>query len=449
MEQRNRQRLLMRLQNILFYVLFAVAVGLTGWLSSSYSFTWDWSAGARNSLSETSQQLLERLESPLNIVSFSPEDPQLRRQISDIIARYQRYSDKITLEFVNPDTRPDQVRQLGIQVAGELRLTYQGRSENLRTLSEEALSNTIQRLIQQQDRWIGILEGHGERRFDGRANHDLGGFGEELRQKGYHLQPLNLADTPEIPENIAVLVIAGPRVDYRADEVARISGYIEGGGNLLWLLEPEPLHGLDPLLRQLGLSLLPGTVVDANASALDLKDPAMALVPRYPDHPVTRGFALVTLYPHAAALEHTDKDGPWQSTPLLSTLPQSWNESGPLRGEVTRDENKGERPGPLSIGIALDRTLGDRQQRILVIGDGDFLSNSFMGNGGNLNLGLNILRWLSGDDKLLNIPARTAPDRTLELSTTAGAVIGLGFLFLLPLLLLAAGLLIWWRRRKL
>ncbi len=449
MEQRTRQRLLMRLQILLFYLLFAATVGLTGWLSSSYSFTWDWSAGARNSLSEASRQLLERLESPLNVVSFSPENPQLRRQISDIIARYQRYSDRITLEFVNPDTHPDRVRQLGIQVSGELLLTYQGRSENLRTLSEEALSNAIQRLIQQQDRWIGVLEGHGERRFDGRANHDLGGIGEELRQKGYHIQPLNLADTPEIPENIAVLVIAGPRVDYRADEVARISDYLKDGGNLLWLLEPEPLHGLDPLMRQLGLTLLPGTIVDANASALDLKDPAMALVPRYPEHPVTRGFALVTLYPHAAALAYTGKDEPWQSTPLLSTLTRSWNETGPLQGEITRDEKKGEQQGPLTIGIALDRTLGDGQQRVLVIGDGDFLSNSYIGNGGNLDLGLNILRWLSGDDRLLNIPARTAPDRTLELSTTAGIVIGLGFLFLLPLLLLAAGILIWWRRRKL
>lgn len=174
----------------------------------------------------------------------------------------------------------------------------------------------------------------------------------------------------------------------------------------------------------------------------------MALVPRYPEHPVTGGFELVTLFPHAAALEQADT-GPWNTTPLLSTLSRSWNETGPLQGEVARDEGKGEQPGPLSLGIALDRETDNGQQRILVIGDGDFLSNSFLGNGGNLNLGLNIFRWLSGDDKLLNIPPRTAPDRNLELSRTASAVISLGFLFLLPLLFLTAGILIWWRRRKL
>jgi ABC-type uncharacterized transport system involved in gliding motility auxiliary subunit len=448
MEQRTRQRLLTRLQNLLFYLLFATAVGLAGWLSNRYSLAWDWSSGARNSLSEVSQQLLERLESPLHIVSFSPEDAGLRQQIRDVVARYQRYSDKITLEFVNPDTQPDLVRQLGIRVTGELRLTYQGRSENLRTVTEEALSNTIQRLIQQQDRWISVLEGHGERSFSGRANHDLGGFGGELQRKGYHIQPLDLASSIDIPHNTALLVIAGPQVDYRADEITRLSGYIKEGGNLLWLLDPGPLHGLEGLMSQLGLSLLPGTVVDANAATLGLESPAMALVPRYPDHPVTRGFELVTLYPHAAALEYAEA-GPWKTTPLLSTLSRSWNETGLLQGEIERTGEQGEQPGPLAIGVALERVVEGRQQRILVIGDGDFLSNSFLGNSGNLDLGLNIFRWMSGDDKLLNIPARTAPDRNLELSRTASVVISLGFLFALPLLFLGAGLVIWWRRRKL
>jgi ABC-type uncharacterized transport system involved in gliding motility auxiliary subunit len=448
MEQRNRQRLLIRLQSLLFYLLLATVVGLAGWLSNRYVLTWDWSAGARNSLSEVSQQLLERLESPLEIVSFAPEDAGLRQQIREVVARYQRYSDKITLEFVNPDIQPNLVRELGIRVTGELRLTYQGRSENLRTVTEEALSNTIQRLIQQREQWVSILQGHGERRYNGRANHDLGGVGDELQRKGYHIQPLDLAASVDIPHNTAVLVIAGPQVDYRGDEISRISAYINAGGNLLWLMDPGSPHGLEQLMSQLGLSLLPGTVVDANAATLGLESPALALVPRYPDHPITRGFELVTLYPHAAALEYAEA-GPWKSTPLLNTLSRSWNETGLLQGEIERNEEQGELAGPLTIGVTLEREVEGRQQRILVIGDGDFLSNSFLGNSGNLDLGLNAFRWLSGDDRLLNIPARTAPDRNLELSPTAGAFISLGFLFVLPLLFLATGLLVWWRRRNL
>ncbi len=448
MESNRHNRLSQRLQGALFYLLFALGVGLVGWLSQHYSVGWDWSAGGRNSLSSASQEVLAKLEAPLEITSFSPEIPELRRQISTIIERYRRYRPDIELKFINPDTRPDLVRQLGIQVTGELRLEYQGRSENLRTISEESLSNAIQRLMQRQERWISALTGHGERNLSGKANHDLGGFGEELQRKGYQIHALDLASAIEIPSNTSILVVADPRVDYRPGEIKQIDQYLEQGGNLLWMLDPGPMHGLEPVAKRLGLTPLPGTVVDANAAALGLDSPAIALVPKYPDHPVTKGFELVTIYPHTTALEVAQSDE-WEVTPLLSTLARSWNETGPLQGEVERDEKLGEQPGPLTIGFALSREINGKEQRILLLGDSDFLANTYLGNGGNLQLGLNMFRWLGGDDKLLNIPARTAPDRTLELSTTASAIISLGFLFLLPLLLLVAGLLAWWRRRHL
>jgi ABC-type uncharacterized transport system involved in gliding motility auxiliary subunit len=104
--------------------------------------------------------------------------------------------------------------------------------------------------------------------------------------------------------------------------------------------------------------------------------------------------------------------------------------------------------GPLTIGVALEREVNGKEQRILVIGDGDFLSNAFLGNGGNLDLGINLIRWLSSDDQLLNIPARTAQDTRLELSPVMGALIGIGFLLVLPILFLGAGVVIWLRRRN-
>ena len=84
----------------------------------------------------------------------------------------------------------------------------------------------------------------------------------------------------------------------------------------------------------------------------------------------------------------------------------------------------------------------------MVIGDGDFLSNAFLGNGGNLNLGLNIVNWLSQNDPFINIPAKTSPDRSLQLSPLASWAIGFGFLIVLPALLIGSGVVIWFQRRK-
>jgi len=450
MTQRKTQRLLARLGDLLFHLLLLTAIGLLAWFSLQHDRQWDWSSGARNTLSETSQQLLARLDAPLNITCFAPENPLLRQQVREVIQRYQRYKPDVALEFINPESHPEQARQLGISLNGELLLEYKGRRETLKQITEEKLSNTLQRLARQGEHWIIPVTGHGERNLEGTANFDLGDFGRELKNKGFQTQPLDLVTSPAIPDNTGTLVIASPRVGYLPSEGAQILDYVQQGGNLLWLIDPDSQHGLEIVAQELGLHFLPGTIVDANAGAFKIDDPAVALVPRYPQHGATRGFELLSLFPHALALNaQTDE---WQASPILSTLERSWNETGPIQGEISRDASKGEQLGPLHIGIAFTRNLADssglRQQRILVIGDGDFLSNAFLGNGGNLDLGLNLIRWLNADETLLSIPAKTATDLSLRLSKTATGVIGLGFLLVLPLGLISTGLIIWWRRRR-
>ncbi len=437
----------MRRETLAFYLLLVTATGLLGWISQRYLLVWDWSDSARNTLSEASIQLLDHLQAPLQITSFAPENDQLRSQIREIAARYQRHRPDIRFEFVDPARHPARTRELGIKVAGELHLQYEGRSENLRQIDEQGLSNAIQRLIKQGERWVISLEGHGERRLNGEANHDLGAFGAELERKGYRVQPLDLTTTHAVPDNTGVLVIAGPQSNLLPGEVTLILEYLERGGNLLWLLDPGPLDSLQPVADWLGLTPLPGTLVDANAASVGLDDPAMAVVSSYPDHPTTQNFEHLTLYPHAMAFDHEQPRANWETTELLQTLPGSWNETGPIRGEVSRDAGLGEQAGPLTIGLAYARERHQGKQRLVVIGDGDFLSNAYLGNGGNLDLGIHLIRWLVGDIELIDVPARIAPDRLLELSRLSGILIGMGFLIIIPALLALTGGIIWWRRR--
>ena len=84
----------------------------------------------------------------------------------------------------------------------------------------------------------------------------------------------------------------------------------------------------------------------------------------------------------------------------------------------------------------------------MVIGDSDFMLNSFISLGANLDLASNAFNWLSADDNLLEVPVIRAADTTLDMSETAGFVLGTFFLFVLPIGLLLAGVWIWWRRRR-
>jgi ABC-type uncharacterized transport system involved in gliding motility auxiliary subunit len=454
MEITRRTRLLLRLQGVLSTLLFIGVLGMLAWLSTRYVYQADWTAGGRNTVTEDTRQLLDQLDQPVTITAFVRDDELLRDRILDLVGSYQRFKDDISLRVVNPDTTPERVRQLGISVNGELVVDYMGRTENIQSLSERQLTNTLLRLSRRDERWIVFLAGHGEREPGGETNYGLGVFARELERKGLNVQTINLAETT-IPDNTHLLVLASPRVDLLPGEVALLREYVDGGGNLLWLAEPGNLHGLEPLAEQLGIEFLPGMVVDATTRLFGVENPSFVVITSYPHHEITAGMNTVTVFPEAVALEGIDAET-WTATPLLTTLERSWTELGALEGEIRFDEDTDERPGPLDIGIILTRTPAaetaeapePREQRIIVIGDGDFLSSTYLGNAGNLDLGLNMVHWLSHDDALIDIRITTAPDVSLELGTTAQAVIGIGFLFGLPALLFFSGIVVWLRRRR-
>lgn len=440
----------LRLQGVLFTLLFVGVIGMLAWLSTQYVYQADWTAGARNTVSGDTRKLLANLDAPVNITAYVGPDQLLRQQIRDLVGSYQRFKPDITLEFINPDTVPEQVRELGITSGGAIVISYRGASENIKALGEQHLSNALLRLSRQQARWIVFVSGHGERPPGGETNFSLGQFGAELERKGLKIQTVNLAEHA-VPDNTSVLVLASPRVELLPGEVAALQDYLERGGNLLWLTEPEAPRSLGPLADALGILPLPGRVVDATSAMFGVENPSFVVVTGYPNHPITREMTMVSVYPEAVALEINDTTR-WHAVPLLTTLERSWTELGALEGEIKFDPGTDERAGPLDIGIALARSKpggndGD-EQRVVVVGDGDFLSNTYLGNAGNLDLGLNLITWLSHDDAFMDIRVRGAPDTALVMGRTTTAVIGLGFLIGLPLLLLVAGLLIWLRRRR-
>lgn len=460
MDVTRKTKIGLRLQRYSFTILFLAAIGLLAWLSTQYVRETDWTAGGRNSLSADSVKTLALFKAPIQITAFARENAALRGQIKELIARYQRNKKDIELSFVNPDAEPERVRELGVTMDGELRVAYQGRSERVQELSEQAITNALLRTQRQGERWIAFLAGHGERDPRGQANHDLGSFGGALERKGLKVQSLNLTQNPTIPANVSLLVLAGPQAALLPGEVEILRTYLDKGGNLLWLTDPGEAAGLEKLSEYFGIETLPGIIVDASTQLFGIQNPDFVLVTEYPPHPVTRELRIMSLFPRTVALEWKQQNG-WEGQPLLSTLERAWTETGKLSGEIRYDADSDERAGPLDIGFSLIRARGgdaekdaanpddaSRQQRVIVVGDGDFLSNAYLGNGGNLDLGLNMVHWLSNDDSFIAIRAKAGPDQTLVLTSTAQAVIGAGFLFGLPLLLLGSGMFIWMRRRK-
>ena len=153
----------------------------------------------------------------------------------------------------------------------------------------------------------------------------------------------------------------------------------------------------------------------------------------------------------------SQSDQRWQAAPLAIVGEQGWLEQGELEAPVVFDKQT-DLLGPVTLALALTRERTEtalnrenlapmRSQRAVIVGDGDFLANAYLGNGGNRQLGLNIINWLAGDEQMINIEPIAAKDTELNLSDRHALIMALGFLLLLPLAFAITGGVIWWRRR--
>jgi ABC-type uncharacterized transport system involved in gliding motility auxiliary subunit len=441
-----RTRLLV--QNGVFVVLLVALAALVAFFAREYRGEYDLTQNSRNTLSQQTREVLAKLNAPLKVTIYATRQDargDARKQVQDFLAPYQRVRPDMIVNIVDPREEPKLAQAAGIRINGESVIEHNQKSEHLTEYNEQAFVNALMRLARSGERLVMALDGHGERRLTGPANHDLGEFGKQLAAKGFKTNSLNLAVAQEVPANASLLLIANPQVDLQPSEVQKLKQYVQKGGNLLWLIDTEPLRGLLPVAETLGLTLGPGTVVDPDAAQLNAS-PTMAIAASYGRHAITNTFRLNTVFPFARQIGVNENSG-WRVTRLIEVAPRGWVETGRLDGKIAFDKGR-DIPGPVNIAAALERNVNERAQRVVVVGNGHFASNQFLGNGGNLDLAINIVNWLAGDDALITLQPRPSVDSSLDLGRNSQYLMLFGFLVILPLVFAGSGVWVWWRRRK-
>lgn len=444
-----------RFDSALFALLLLAGAGALGYLGSRHVWMADWTANGRVSLSPQSRVILKHLNGPVEVVSYASPRGDLRASIAAFLSRYTQAKPDFTLRFVDPQQDPAQMRELGIGVDGEVILHWHGRQQRLTELSERDVTNALERLVRGNDRIVAFVTGDGERLPSGGGKADLGMLMAPLAQSGLRAVPLSFAQVAAVPQGTDLVVLASPSVALPAGAVDALVDYVKNGGNLLWLRDPANGDlGLAPLAKALDVQVLPGVLVDGAGAALGLHDPRVLVQAQYPPNPITLGLQLATRFPQVAALARTGGSD-WTVTPLLRSSAQSWTQFHPIDNAhpsaIRYDAAAGELRGPLDFGLTLARlspSPDKREQRAVVIGDGDFLSNAYLGEGGNRELGERVINWLLGDDALVNVPHQSVPDRVLDIDQRTLNAVSIGFFAGLPALLLAIGGVIAWRRRR-
>ena len=451
MQANRRLRLRLNIQSGLFLALFVPLIMLLAFLAHDYRKEWDLTRSARNTLAQPTLELLRQLDGPVTVTAYAialdASGSNVHKVIEERLRAYRRAKPDLQLQLVDPREDPKRAEAAGIRAPNELVIEYRKRTERmaLGEFNEQSFASALTRLARGAASLVLWLDGHGERRLDGIANHDLGDFGRQLQAKGLKLNSVNLALAQEVPSNAAMLIVASPQSDLHASEVEKIQHYVRAGGNLLWLIDPEPLRGLHPVAELLGLVLTPGVVVDFTVKPRS-GPPVLAVAASYSRHPITGAMRFNTMFPYARQIGVSESDD-WRVSPLIDVAPRGWVEVGKLDEKPTFDRQR-DLQGPINIAAAFERAVGEKQQRVVVVGNATFLSNTYLGNGGNLQLGMAMVNWLAAEDDLVAIDPRPAPDSRIDIDQVMLFLIALTFLAVLPLAFVVTGVLIWWRRRR-
>lgn len=329
--------------------------------------------------------------------------------------------------------------------------------------SETEITSALKRFLVPAPK-VAFLTGHGERNVNSAGERYYYTFArsiyfrQSLINQGFDATELNVKDQ-DIPEDINILVIADMRSSLSPEEMAKLERYIERGGNLFILGEPNRQEAMNPLLSKFGVELMPGTLVQLHEDHLPsiitakLTDHAAAQCFRYKQ---LKGWGGSLVMPDASPLRYSTNSG-YEVKPLAMTLEKgSWNEletTDFLDGELSINASIGELEQSYPVVLSLTRQRGDKEQRIVITGDADCISNGELANSRNGIFAINFnfitetFKWLSYGEFPIDTSRPDTVDNTIFLSRKASPWIKFFAMGVIPFILAFAGFMVWYRRK--
>lgn len=447
-----RRRVLFGANATLMTLALLGILALANVLAARFPKRWDLTASGDFSLSPQTLQIIQGLKQPVRITGFfGRQDAASQKDVESRLKEYVSRGQQLSYRFVDPDTDPVAARNYNITSYGTLVVESGARRQQASGTDEQAITGAILKVISTRTTTIYFLTGQRERAFDDTARGGYSSARQLLEQDNFRVAPLNLTITTTVPLSDSVLVVADPQTALAAKEEQAISGYLSKGGRLLVLgnpLTPAPLPGL---LGRAGLSWNNDLVVDQQSEPGNAAAPAVI---QYPANPITKDLSgQASVFPTARTLTRAAQaTGAVTITELLQSSQNSRAATNFANGQVQLGAN--DKPGPLTFGYSVEGPLAapgaasSGTARLVVIGDADFASNGAIDVApANGALFRNAVAWLAAQDQLIAIPAKAPVDRSVFLTAGQSRAVFYGSSLGLPLLVLVAGVGVWWRRR--
>lgn len=462
---RKRRILAHGLHTSLSIILIVAILGLVGIIIERHPLRWDLTKSKSHTLSDQSRKIVESLDQEIKILAFFADDDS-KSKAQDLFESYKYISKLISYEFIDPDRNPSLAKKYDIKTYGTAVLEGYGKKETVTSVSEESITNAILKLTRSEKKKIYFVAGHGEHAIDDFGKDGYSTVKSSLEKDNYAVEKLVLAEKKGIPEDAAVVVVAGPKKNLFPEEVQTLEEYARKGGRLVIMLDPYYDGGLKNFLNSYGFELTDDMVVD-KLSRVFGGSPLMPVVTQYGIHSITNNFNVLTFFPEARSLREAQKK-PDKVTwiVLAQTSEAAWGETNRKlleQNQATFDE-KEDIPGPVTIAAVAeivnqdepkqDESVSDSSQKpkaiksiITVFGDSDFASNTYFGIAGNGDLFLNTIHYLAEEQNLISIERRAKEGEPLVLTTSQMRLTFLISMIMMPFLVIVAATYVYMVRR--
>ena len=438
--------------SILMIFLFVAILAIVNFLAARHSIRWDLSENQNFSLAPQTHRVLRSLPREVTVTVFTREKDPGYQAYKERLDSYRQASSKISVEFVDPERQPKIAQQYGISRTDTAIFESAGQTVRVTAPSEVELTGALIRVSQDSKKRVLFLEGHGEPSLDDRERTGLFSAREILIKQGYEVGTLSLLKEAAVPDHTAILVVAGPRRPVITEEQERIHTYVEKGGHLLLLIDPDTQADLNPLLKQWGLGVGPGVLVDLQ-DRLAQGDLTSLLVRTFTEHEITQDLSAAVLFPLARHITFDEQAGSaWDYVPLARTSPNSWAETD-LKGRVVNLNEKEDIKGPLPMAAALAPKVapeeGKPRPAIVVIGNSTFATNAFVNFPGNSDFFLHTTGWLAEERNMMAITPKDSALRPFTPNPLEERTLLYLQVVLLPAAMFVSGIMVWRKRRRL
>lgn len=455
--------------------VIGIAVFVNSIVAQRFDKRVDLTEARRHSLSEQTKQILKTLDKKVDIIAFfSDEIPQLKAYAKDRLGLYQRESNLINVLFKNPYIETTLLQKYDLKFDGTIVFESKDRVEKVTTVDEQKFTSALLKIIQNKTKKVYFLSGHGEHGIGDTTNNRYRQVRTELEKQNYEVLSLSLLKEPRIPEDCDVLVVAGPTKPLVPQGIEIIEKYLAKNGKLLLLLDPSPNsaedvnHGLVQLMKKWGVKIGNDLVYDRVNFYL-LLGGHNALHLQFEPHDITRYFFREQI-PFIFCRSVTPLDDiPNNLTvqPIAKTVgPKgvSWAETErEVDGKFSSNGYTAgvDIPGPVSIAAAVEQNDENTEEkeastptRIVVFGDSDFATDTHFATDtpdipAYAPLFPSIINWLTLEEDLIAIvPPNLSGQVLREMNTHQVKFVRITSVFLIPLIVFIAGMVVWWRRRE-